>query len=127
MDKHEAQALVEKQAAFLKKNGHFAGLAPGVNGAFLRRAKRILDGSEIENKPVVAQVFDDHGRAIGHGAEAVQGPLLPEVAVAKAKAAAVAPEPVAPAAEPEPEPEQEPKPEPVAAEPEAKPKTRRSR
>lgn len=84
MDKNEAKIIVDKQAAHLKANGHFAGLAPGINGAFLHRAERILAGKEEENAPpktpnvrtpdglsegkptfedpVVGPVIDNHGQ-----------------------------------------------------------------
>lgn len=112
MNKAEAVLLLDRQKAFLAANGHFAGLAPGVNGAQIRRAERILAGTEIENKPAVPQVFDssDKPRAIGHGAEVVNGPLLPEVAAKKLAAAASA-KAAEVHAEPEAEPEADSEPE----------------
>ena len=81
MDKHEAAELLDKQAAFLKEKGHFAGLAPGVNGAQIRRAKRILAGEEEENAPPRqhGRIEAGSGSLIGGDLEGPHsGPVIPK-------------------------------------------------
>lgn len=96
MNKAEAAALIATQDAFRAKNGHFSGMAPGVNLGQLKKAHRIVAGEEPEGFQAPADRSVHAGPLIPEAERAAQKPRIP----LKSAAEGAQPEPAVPAVDP---------------------------